>query len=737
MFLKINVLYGLFCLIIAFSVLLSCRNNNKVGVSNNDILLNYDSVIDSIITTLSLKEKINMLHGNGKFSSGGIGRIGISELHYTDGPLGIREEIERDSWEPAGWTTDSATFFPAGTALGATWNPDVVFECGKAMGREARARNKDVLLVPAINILRSPLNGRNYEYFTEDPFLNKTMVVPYVKGVQSEDVAACVKHFAVNNQETNRGSVDVSISERALREIYLPGFKAAVVKGQCFTVMGAYNRLRGDYLCENDYMLNHILKKEWGFNGAVVSDWGAVHSTVKAANSGLDVEMGTDVRDYNHCFFADPLYEAVVNGKVKESVVDEKVRRVLRVVYGIKKNMNNRSKGAINTPEHSKIVYNAACEAVVLLKNENKILPVDVSKTKSIAVIGDNSTRTFGSGGFGAGVKSQYEITPLMAIKNKLGKNNEISYAQGYREKYVRGKNDDVTYGRIIDYSVDEMLIKEAVEIARKSDYALIFAGANRHTESEAVDREDMRLPFAQETLIKEVASVNPRTIVILTVGTPYDIKTISKMVPSLLISWFMGAEAGNAICDLLTGKVNPSGKLPFTIPARLEDSPAHALGAYPGSDRLVEYKEDIFVGYRWFDKQVIDPLYCFGYGLSYTSFDVSDVKLEKKDLTPEDTLSLRIKISNVGDYDGAEVLQVYYKVNKSKIERSIKELCAFKKVFIPSGHIEDVEFRIPVNELSFFNHYTNKWEVEKGQYNLLVSNSSRSVFETVSILVF
>lgn len=720
------------CMLVVY---VSCQYTQTSGEKKEEtvqLTLEYENSIDSIIEQLTLEEKVHLLHGTGKFWSGGIERLGVPEMQYADGPLGVREEIERNSWESAEWNNDSATFFPAGTALGATWNPKLLYDCGKAMAQEARARNKDILLVPAVNILRSPLNGRNYEYFTEDPYLNSHLVVPYVQGVQSENVAASVKHYAVNNQETNRGSINVELSERALREIYLPAFKAAVQKGQAFTVMGAYNKLRGEYLCENEYMLNHILKKEWGFRGVVVSDWGAVHNTINAANSGLDIEMGTD-KDYEDFYFARPLINAVNIGDVDMKVVDDKVRRVLRLMYHIKLNQpTQRTKGSINTKEHSNIVYNAASESVVLVKNEKKILPLQKDEISRIAIIGDNATRTFGQGGFGAGVKSKYEVTPLEAFKNKLGDKIEIAYSQGYREKYIPERNNDKTYGRIIDYSTDEELVDKAVELAASSDVAIVFAGSNRHTESESIDREDMKLPFAQEQLINEVVKANKKTIVVFTLGTAYDLKEMNEIIPAMLISWFNGAESGNALCDVITGQINPSGKLPFTFPKKLEDSPAHALNAFPGTKELVTYNEDIFVGYKWFDKQNIEPLYCFGYGLSYSKFNILNARLNSDEYITTDTIELSIDIKNIGNYDGAEVIQVYSGIGNSKIVRVEKELKAFRKVWLKKGESNMVKLKIPASSLAYYNEKSMSWEVESGQYELKIGNSSRNIYQIV-----
>ncbi len=715
--------------LVAALLLGSCTAPSKTEIRKQEsvsLSLNWDTRIDSIIQKLTLEEKINLLHGTGMFWSGGVERLGIPELQYADGPLGVREEIERSSWMPMGWTNDSATFFPAGTALGATWNPELSKRYGEAIAQEARARNKDILLAPAINIMRTPLCGRNYEYMTEDPFLNAQMVVPYVHGVQEQDVAACVKHFAINNQETNRGSVDVLASERAIREIYLPGFQAAVMEGQAFSVMGAYNQFRGSYLCENDYLLNKVLKGEWGFNGIVISDWAAVHNSVNSAKYGLDIEMGSNL-PFDQFYFANPLLEAVKKGEVEESLIDEKVKRILRVMYNVKNMDLARKKGSINTAEHSEVVYKVASEAIVLLKNKERVLPVDLSKVKSIAVIGDNATSTFALGGFGAGVKARYEVTALQGLKNRLGDAVELRYAQGYCEKYLPGKENQ-SFGRDIDYTADPALIKEAVDIARTSDYAVIVAGSNRSVESESVDRKDIRLPFAQEELIKAVVAVNPKTIVVLVTGAPYDIREVDQVAPAIVWTWFNGSEGGNALADMLLGKVNPSGKLPFTLPEKLEDSPAHAMKAFPGDDTKVEYLEDILVGYRWFDTKNIDPIYCFGYGLSYTTFDFAKPECAETEFTANDTIHFSLQLTNNGKMAGAEVVQLYVQDVQPKVTKASKELKAFQKVFLQPGESRKVELDIPVSSLAYFDESVNQWVVSSGQYKLLMGSSSRDI---------
>lgn len=711
-----------------FMVATGCSNPTEgETMTNKTLSLVYEKEITRIIELLTLEEKVALLHGNGKFSSAGLPQFGISEVQYTDGPLGIREEISRDSWNPVGLTTDSATFFPTSSALAATWNTGLAFKYGVALGMEARARKKDVLLAPAINIIRSPLCGRNYEYFSEDPFLISRMVVPYIHGVQEQDVAACVKHFAINNQETNRGTIDVNASERAVREIYLPGFKAAVMEGGSYTIMGAYNKFRGSYLCENEYFINNILKGEWGFNGVVISDWGAVHSTVKSALAGLDIEMGTEA-PYNDYYFGNRLLVAVKNGDISEKIIDEKVRRLLRVLMNCKTGKADRKAGGINTPANHQLVYDVASEAAVLLKNSAGILPLDPAAIRSLAVIGDNATETFAGGGFGAGVKAKYEVTILQGLQNRLGKSVDLKFAQGYRKQYLRGSDSTQVFGREADPEPNSELIAEAVRTAASCDVAIVVIGTNRRFDTESSDRHDMLLPFGQNVLVNAVIRANPNTIVVVVAGGPFDLRGIEEKTTTLLWTWFGGSEHGNAVADIILGRINPSGKLPYTIPRKLEDSPAHALNAFPGGSQKVDYLEDIMVGYRWFDTRAIQPMYPFGFGLSYTSFDYTGCQIDKARYTTGDTISLTCTIKNVGNRAGSEVIQIYSSVPQSVKDRPVKELKGFAKVNLQPGEEKKVQIPIVVNDLSWYDENEKGWKLESGSYLLRIGSSSRDI---------
>ncbi len=704
---------------------------NIAWAQNNDAAT--EAKISRLIKKMTLEEKIAMLHANSIFKTAGVPRLGIPGLSMDDGPLGVREELSPNGgWAPANLTTDSATFFPNGSAIAATWNPSLAYRYGVALGEEARARGKDVILAPAFNIARTPLCGRTYEYYSEDPFLNTQLAVNAVKGIQTQHVAACVKHFILNNQETNRGRVNVEVSERALREIYLPAFKAAIEKGNAWSIMSAYNKVRGEYCSENAYLLNTILKGEWGFKGIVISDWGGTHSTVDAANNGLDVEMGSRP-PYSNYYFANPLLDSIKAGKVSEKTIDEKVHRILWVLYKTALSAN-RPAGALNTPAHSKAVYDIASESIVLLKNDKHLLPLKTAGIKTIAVIGDNATHMNHLGGFGAGVKAKYEITPLQGLQNALGKTVQIRFAQGYRARVInpwQKKKEDVDVNK-----PDPALIQEAVNTAKNSDVAILFIGGNRDYESEGRDRKDLSLPFGEQALVDAVTAANANTIVVVIGGAPYDINKIKKDNHTIVWSWFNGSEGGHALADVLTGKINPSGKLPFTFPVALDESPAHYLHTFPGDSLTAIYKEGILVGYRWYDTKNITPLYPFGYGLSYTNFSYSGLHTDKKTYKTNESITVTTKVKNTGKIAGKETVELYIGKEGSKVERAEKELKAFKKVMVPAGKEVTVTLSVPVKSLAYYDQDNSKWVVEPGNYKLMVGKSSRDIEATENINV-
>ncbi|SHM73347.1 glycoside hydrolase family 3 C-terminal domain-containing protein [Mucilaginibacter sp. OK098] len=684
--------------------------------------------INSILSKMTLEEKIEMLHGNALFSSGGVKRLGVPELTCDDGPLGVREEIKRFDWNSANWTTDSATFLPNGSAIAATWNPLMANKYGVVIGEEANSRKKNVMLAPAFNICRMPLCGRTYEYYSEDPYLNGQLAIQSVKGIQSQHVAACIKHFAANNQELNRDSVNTLVDERALREIYFPAFKAAVQQGNAYTVMSAYNKVNGYWCSENDFLLNKVLKNEWGFKGVVISDWGGVHHTVAAANNGLDIEMGSS-GPYEQWYFAKPLLEAVKSGQVSVKTIDGKVKRILWLMYHTSMSANH-PKGSIATPAHAKTAYAIASESIVLLKNDAHLLPLKVGNIKSIAVIGDNATRTFASGGYGAGVKAKYEITALEGIKSRFGKTAEIKFAQGYKANYSASKTDAQNAG---SDQPDQTLINEAVALAKTTDVAILCIGSNREYESEGHDRKNLDLPFGEQALVNAVTAVNPNTIIVIMAGAPYDLNEIRKSNHTIVWAWFNGSEGGSALADVLKGVVNPSGRLPFTFPVSLKDSPASALNTYPGNNMTADYKEGILVGYRWYDTKNINPLYCFGYGLSYTNFTYTGLATNKKTYSPGDKIMVSLKVKNSGSFAGKEVVQLYVCKMNSIVLRPEKELKAFKKIMVSPAETAAVSMNIDVNDLAYFDIKLRKWIVEPGQYKILAASSSKDIRQMAS----
>lgn len=693
--------------------------------------------IDKLLSQMTLEEKVAMCHAQSKFSSPGVPRLGIPELWYSDGPHGVRGEINWDNWGYAGWTNDSCTAFPALTALASTFNPELSYEYGVAIGEEARYRKKDVLLGPGVNIYRTPLNGRNFEYMGEDPYLASIMVVPYIKGVQTNGVAASVKHFALNNQEEYRGNINVEISDRALYEIYLPAFKAAVIDGGSWTVMGAYNQIRGQHCCHNDMLLNKILKDEWKFDGAVVTDWGAVHDAKQAAMNGLDIEMGTWTNGltssqafaYDNYFLAKPFLELIRKGEVPESVLNDKVRRILRLM--LRTNMNEKKPyGALVNEAHSHTALNIAREAIVLLKNDNQIFPIDTTKQIKIAVIGENAVRSMTNGGGSSELKAKYEVSPLEGLRKQFP-NATIEHTLGYA-------SGPSAYGREITSTLNaDSLVKAAVDLASKSDIVLFVGGLNKNhfQDCEGGDRKSMNLPFGQDEIIEQLKAVNKNIGVILISGNAVAMPWIDG-VDGIMQAWYLGSEAGNAIAETVSGKNNSSGKLPFTFPVSLTDNAANTFGtiAYPGDSVNEKYLEDILVGYRWFDTKNIKPQFAFGHGLSYTTFDISNVNLAKKVYAEDETIRVIAKLSNTGKQRGSEVIQVYVGKPESKVARATKELKGFGKYDLQPNESQNIEIDIPVSKLAYFDEAGHTWIVEKGNYDVMVGNASDNIVATTTI---
>ena len=695
--------------------------------------------IDNALSLMTLDEKVALCHAQSKFSSPGVPRLGIPEIWWSDGPHGIREEVYWDEWTGANWTNDSCTAFPALTSLAATFNPELSKAYGVAIGEEARYRGKDVLLGPGVNIYRTPLNGRNFEYMGEDPYLASTMVVPYIQGVQQNGVAACVKHFALNNQEEWRGHINVNLSDRALYEIYLPAFKAAVTEAKVWSIMGAYNQIRGQHCCHNDLLLNKILKTDWKFDGVVVSDWGGVHDTRQAALYGLDVEMGTYTDgltskakfDYKDYYLAQPFLAQIKKGEIPEAVLNDKVSRILRLIF--RTNMNrNRPYGKFVSPEHSQTALRIAEEGIVLLKNENNILPIASEKYTSIAVIGENAVKTLTLGGGSSSLKVKYEVSPLEGLMKIYGK-DKIHYSMGY-------SSGPSAYDKVVPpVENQDSLLKSAVEIASKADVVLFFGGLNKnqYQDCEGGDRKSYDLPFGQNRLISEILKVNKNLVIVLTTGNAVAMPWI-KEVPAIIQNWYNGSENGNAIARVISGAVNPSGKLPFSFPVKLEDNAAHSFGklSYPGDSINQYYKEDILVGYRWFDTRKIKPLFPFGYGLSYTSFGYGKIATDKKEYAKDETVNVTFTLKNTGTTDGYETVQIYASQPKASVIRPVKELKGFKKVFLQPGETATVTIPIRIQDLAFYDERTGNWNVEAGEFVFHNASSAADVKSSVKIRV-
>lgn len=693
--------------------------------------------IEDALSRMTLEEKVAMIHAQSKFSTPGVPRLGIPEIWMSDGPHGVRMEIDWDSWGHAGWTNDSCTAFPALTCLAATFNPELSLKYGNALGEESRFRKKEMILGPGVNIYRTPMNGRNFEYMGEDPYLASKMVVPYIKGVQQNGVAATMKHFALNNQELWRGHIDVEVSDRALYEIYLPAFKAGVTEGGVWAVMGSYNKYRGQYCSHHERLINQILKGEWKYDGVVVTDWGSAHDTREAALYGLDIEMGTWTNGltqsenfaYDNYFLAQPYLNMLKNGELPMSTLDDKVRRVLRLNF--RTNMDrNRPFGSFATPEHAAVAREIAEQGIVLMKNENNFFPIVKGRYNRIVVIGENATRSLTQGGGSSELKVKKEISPLEGLKDKYGA-DKVFYTMGY------GSGPTVyDHAMPSPYNADS-LKREALALVKDADVVLFFGGLNKNYQQdcEGGDRISYDLPFGQSELINELLKVNKNMGVVIVSGNATAMPWVDK-VPALMQSWYLGSEAGSATANVIAGDVNPSGKLPYSIPKKLEDNGAMSFGAisYPGDSIKQIYKEDILVGYRWHDTKKIPALFPFGYGLSYTTFEYGKAATDKKEYGKNDVIKVSFTLTNKGNVDGAESVQVYASQEKPSLERPAKELKAFKKVFLKAGETQNVELSIPVKDLAFFDDKAHEWKVESDKFTLHCAASSADVRSSVTV---
>lgn len=702
--------------------------------SQAQALLSNEAKINTIISQMTLEEKVDMLHGKHMFSSAGVERLGIADIEYADGPFGIREEMEPNSWKSLNLSTDSATFFPTGSALAATWSPEMAYAYGRGMGIEARLRGKDMILGPAINIQRIPTGGRTYEYFSEDPLLSGFLAVAYTKGCQETGTAACLKHYALNNQENYRGFVDVRISPRAINEIYLKPFEMAVLEGDAWGVMAAYNKVDGKWCSDNEMLLTDVLRKRWGFPGIVISDWGGVHAT-SAVVAGMNVEMP------GNRFMGKALLDSVKAGVISEAVIDQRVRELLRVrllVQPIPAEKANKEMTA--KPEQLKTAYEVAKRSIVLLKNDG-VLPLNLKRVKKIAVIGDNARCKQALGGVGAGVKTLREVTPLEGIREAIGNGAEVIWAQGYPSYGAQERFKRVSP----QMAPDRKLLAEAVKIARKADVVIFVAGDNREIETEGSDRVSIKMPQGQNEVAKALAAANKNLVTVIVAGGPLELETVRDASKALLISWFNGSEGGTALGDVLTGKVSPSGKLPFTFPIKLEDSPAYATGSYPqqlkGNDQqgdifvglvnrekndrsqelIAPYAEELLVGYRWFTTKQLPVAYPFGHGLSYATFEYSNLTA-----TPNaEGIRVEFDLKNNSSIDAEEVAQVYVSREQSALERPALELKGFQRVALGKGEQKRISILLRRNDMKDWNAAIENWQLEAGQVEVRVGSSS------------
>lgn len=697
--------------------------------------------VEDALSRMTLEEKVRILHAQSKFSSAGVPRLGIPDIWCTDGPHGIRPEVLWDEWEQAGWTNDSCTAYPALTCLAATWDRSLAESYGISIGEEAKFRRKNVLLGPGVNIYRSPLNGRNFEYMGEDPYLAGKMSAQYVRGVQSNGVAACVKHYALNNQESHRHTVDVHVDDRALYEIYLPAFKAAVQEGGAWSIMGSYNLYKNQHCCHNQYLLNDILKGEWGFDGAVISDWGGVEVTSEAISNGLDLEYGTwtdgltegksNVYDTYH--LALPYLELLRSGEADVKTLDEKVRRVLRLQ--MRTNLSaNHSTGRFVCPEHSAVARRIGDDGIVLLKNDG-ILPLDTTGSKKILVVGENAIKKLTVGGGSSSLKAQYEILPLEGLQAALDGKAEVKYERGYVGEVLNSYNGVSTGQDLSDSRTPEQLVNDAVAAAADADYVIVFGGLNKskHQDAESADRLDYSLPYGQDALVEALAEVNANLVFVNISGNAVAMPWFPK-VKAVLQGWFLGSEAGNSIADVLTGRVNPSGKLPFTFPVALADGPISSERQYPGIKREGEkvydeyYTEGIYVGYRWYESRNVPVLFPFGHGLSYTEFEYGEAKLSASALAEGRTLEVSVPVKNVGKMAGAEVVQLYVSDPECSVDRPVKELKGFGKLYLEPGETGVLKFTLGTDDLAFFDAGKHEWVAEPGVYRVLVGASSADI---------
>ncbi len=706
--------------------------------------------VEDALKRMTLDEKIAVIHAQSKFSSPGVARLGMPDFWTDDGPHGVRPDVLWDEWMQAGQTNDSCVAFPALTCLAATWNPQLAYSYGKALGEEALYRGKDMILGPGVNILRTPLGGRNFEYMGEDPYLASRMVVPYIQGLQSNGVAACVKHFALNNDEEYRNQVNVIVDDRALYEIYLPAFKAAVTEGHVWGLMGAYNLYKNQHNCHNKYLLCDILKGEWGYDGVVVSDWGGAHDTRQAVENGLDMEFGTWTdglsfgasNAYDNYYLARPYRDMILKGQYSTKELDDKVRRVLRLFFRTTMR-TDRGNGSMNSEAHYATARRIADDGIVLLKNDGNLLPLDTTKTLRVLVVGENAIKMMTVGGGSSSLKVQRETLPIEGMRNYLGDKIKIEYARGYVGDTTGEYNGVVAKQKLYDNRSADELIAEAVEKAKNADCVVFFGGLNKsdYQDAEGHDRKEYGLPYGQDRVVEALAKANKNIVFVNISGNPVAMPW-KNQVKSIVQGWFLGSTAGEALADVLTGRVNPSGKLPYTWWQKLNDVPAHKLNTYPGTwrkdEKIIdeEYKEGIFVGYRWVDKEKVTPVFAFGHGMSYTTFKIGKATADKAKLAQGDSITFTVSVENTGTKAGAEVVQLYVRDCKSSLVRPYKELKAFKKVYLKPGEVKEVKLTIGTDAFSFFDDKAHKWTAEPGDFEALIGNSSDNLKQKVKFVL-
>lgn len=709
----------------------------------------------SLIQELTLEEKIQIIHAAGLFRTGAVERLGIPSLKMSDGPSGVRQEFENDVWNPVDDTTDFVSWLPSNTCLCTTWNPELAEAFGKVLGEEARGRGKDVILAPGINIKRTPLCGRNFEYMSEDPTLTGRMAAPLIQGIQSQDVAACLKHFALNNQECDRMSVDTTVDEKTLFELYLPAFYDAVMEGKSYSIMGAYNKFEGDFCCENETLLQTILREQWGYDGVTISDWGGVHHTEQTALQGVDIEMSV-TSDFDEYKLANPLLEKVKSGEIPETVIDERLERIFRMMERIQLGKDTRKKGCINTPEHQQTIQHIAEEGIVLLKNDADKLPLKPS-VKKILVVGDNARRTHAAGGGSAEIKALYDISPLLGIRMVLGGDAQIDWLPGYyvdNEKHVSGEVDWQAVSLGVDYTTvqgreqfdaairpkRERYLQEVLDATPAYDEIIFIGGLNHAYDVEGFDRPDLTLPYGQDEVISALAKITKNLTVVLINGGPVEMPWIHQ-VSSLIQTSYCGMHGGYALARVLFGEVNPSGHLAETYPLHLADTPTEKYHSYPGEiddngQRHVHYAEKLMVGYRYYQTEQVPVLFPFGHGLSYTSFSCDDFRLNVRGKLQEPDFSVTVscQIENTGSREGKETLQLYIGIpEEGQPDRILRN---FHKVSLKVGEKKEISLTLKSRDFATYSPEKKDFTANSGTYRLYLGTSVENIlYETTVAL--